>query len=480
MAGSDQARQQAATTAALTAAGSIFGPVGSAVGALVGMALPLLGKLSPHRSKEAKLRAELLEAGRAGDIGRGAGSTLLQGDRDFEGLAGEMYRLQEGGFNVGLGLGDSPAQYFTSILADPNQAQADISAGVRRGLLGGNVPSMRQDLVTAVQRAAERPGAIDSLAKAEVAAKRRAVERTGQAEMEALRGEYFRPESQVFMGGEGGMTTSPALADTEGFTQATAPIQLRIQQELAEIDRRAAADPYAFLPPQATVFLPPQAVDTGPPPSSATPPPAPSADQPTLPEEEMVPSLRGGGSVTRTGLYRLHAGETVLPAGARGEDPNAPKAPHWYLPLTPGEPVQAKKNPDPGAYWRLAFTPEEAREAIQAGAAETPLLVPPGMLNLPARKRAAASEFLRRQQYENPQETLLDAVERTTPLGAAPPTTGRGLQSPPTLLPSVEDSTDDAIDEYYRKQEGEKYPWGPHLPIGRTDQGRRGLAQRVA
>lgn len=430
MAGSDQERQAAATTAALTAAGSIFGPVGAGVGALAGMALPLLGKLSPHRSPQAKLRAELLEAGRAGDIGRGAGSTLTQAT-SFEDFFDRLPSLV-GSTGVGIGgrAGDplaSPAQFFYNVATNPSSLQVDVAAGVRKPLLGASLTKMGTDIYQTLTRLADQPGALDSLARAEYRAKQRAVTNAAQAEIEALRGEYFRPESMSYLGGEGGGGMSPAIADTAGFEAATAPIRQRLQGQLTEIERQMAADPYAVLPP---ALRPPSPPPSGPSPSAAAPPPPAAAEsEGSLTPTEPLASLRAGGPIPRTGLYRLHAGETVVPAEPRGEDPNAPKAPHWYLPLKPGQPIQAKKNPDPRAYWRLAMSPEDATAAIQSGdPAELPILAPSMVLALPPRKRAAAAEFLRRRQYENPDGTLLDVVQALEPRPAAgPPTRGNGL-----------------------------------------------------
>ena len=193
---------------------------------------------------------------------------------------------------------------------------------------------------------------------------------------------------------------------------------------------------------------------------------------PAIPEPAPIASFAGGGVIPRSGVYRLEAGEVVVP---READEVEDAGEHWYLPLKPGDPIRAKANPDPDAYWRLAMTPQEAQAAIQQGdPAETPILAPAMVLRLPPRKRAAAAEFLRRRQYEDAQGTLLDVVQAFAPRTAmAPPTTGRGL-APARMpgsaarsgLPSVEESTDEAIEDYYRKQEGEKFPWGPHIPVG--------------
>ena len=170
----DQARQQAATTAALATAGSIFGPVGTGVGALAGMALPLLGKLSPHRSPEAKLRAELLEAGRLGDTLRGPGAGLMaaQNPEEF--------------FNQGaaLGLYSQPEQFAQAALNDPaaiwaasapgGQWGQESAMGVRQGLLVPSLQALFNQAVPKIRELMAQPGAQESLTRAQAAAIQRA------------------------------------------------------------------------------------------------------------------------------------------------------------------------------------------------------------------------------------------------------------------------------------------------------------------
>ena len=43
----------------------------------------------------------------------------------------------------------------------------------------------------------------------------------------------------------------------------------------------------------------------------------------------------------------------------------------------------------------------------------------------------------------------------------------KGAESQPMALPSVEEAVEKAIEDYFREEEGEKWPWGPHVPIGR-------------
>ena len=163
--------------------------------------------------------------------------------------------------------------------------------------------------------------------------------------------------------------------------------------------------------------MPPTEPETGPPPSSATPAPPPEGGvaSPT-PEEQFIPSGRHGGLVTRTGLYRLHEGEKVIPTGV-SKPPNrllggAVEAGLFtYLPSDGGPPERARKNPDAARFWRVAQSAAEAREALRSGdPAELPILAHPGVLALGPRKRAASLEFLRRAQHENPAGTLGDVL----------------------------------------------------------------------
>ncbi len=247
----DQARQQAATTAALATAGSIFGPIGTGVGALAGMALPLLGKLSPHRSPEAKLRAELLEAGRLGDTLRGP-MAGWEGAQDFESF-----------FNTpgAVGYFQQPTEFVRRALSDPDSIMAasapggswgePSAMGVRTPLLAPSVQAAVTSAIQNARRLAGQPGGLEALSRAENQAQRREIERQGQTEIEAMRGEYFQPETTTYLGGEGGTMTSPAIQNAEGFNQAAAPIQARLQGQLSALTQRGPQP----LPPDVLQLL---------------------------------------------------------------------------------------------------------------------------------------------------------------------------------------------------------------------------------
>ena len=161
--------------------------------------------------------------------------------------------------------------------------------------------------------------------------------------------------------------------------------------------------------------MPPTEPETGPPPSSATPAPPPGVASPT-PEEPFIPSGRHGGLVTRTGLYRLHEGEKVIPTGAskppnRLLGDNSEEGLFTYVPSDGGAPKRASKNPDAARFWRVAQSTAEAQEALRSGdPGELPIFAHPGVLSLGPRKRAASLEFLRRAQHENPAGTLSDVL----------------------------------------------------------------------
>lgn len=43
----------------------------------------------------------------------------------------------------------------------------------------------------------------------------------------------------------------------KGFDRAAAPIRVRMQGQLSDLDQRIAADPYSVLPPNIQALLPP-------------------------------------------------------------------------------------------------------------------------------------------------------------------------------------------------------------------------------
>ena len=41
------------------------------------------------------------------------------------------------------------------------------------------------------------------------------------------------------------------------------------------------------------------------------------------------------------------------------------------------------------------------------------------------------------------------------------------VSEPPEPLESLNEAVEEAIEDYRRKEEGEKWPWGPHVPISK-------------
>ena len=89
------------------------------------------------------------------------------------------------------------------------------------------------------------------------------------------------------------------------------------------------------------------------------------------------------------------------------------------------------------------------------------------ILGMPIHEAAPLIEKARWAQYEQPGGgiELLDAMARSATTIFSPHKPPSFPTSP--VLPSVEESTDEAIEDYKRKEEGEKFPWGPKVPIGR-------------
>ena len=160
-------------------------------------------------------------------------------------------------------------------------------------------------------------------------------------------------------------------------------------------------------------------------------------------------SARHGGLATRTGLYRLHEGEIVIPrevaaalgqedepmfeqrvAGIAGREPLSREElakrgvglleertilppERWYVHSREGAPFQAKANSDPANIWRLATDARQVREALDEG--DPVIAVAPEVLRMPIHRAAPLIEQARVAQYEQAGGgiELLDAMART-------------------------------------------------------------------
>ena len=181
---------------------------------------------------------------------------------------------------------------------------------------------------------------------------------------------------------------------------------------------------------QATPQVPGQTSPAALPPPPGVSPAPPAGQAPTMSQEETTgaalsrpPSMQTGGLVPRTGTYTLHQGEMVLPTGQMGQDvtPSEPAQEMYaYLAVDSGGVKWAKKNPDADKYWRLAFTPQEARAALLDGdQAEIPVVVPRSVTHLPGRRMVAAVEAARQAQHQDPVRTLWDFLSPA--VATAPP-----------------------------------------------------------
>jgi len=131
--------------------------------------------------------------------------------------------------------------------------------------------------------------------------------------------------------------------------------------------------------------------------------------------------------VPRTGTYLLHRGEVVVPTGDGTE---LAQPANTYIGKDGGMQL-AKKNPDPGKFWRLAFSPDEARQAHESGdPAEMPLLFPKSGVRRGPGQRAALAEASRRVQHQDPLRPFGEFLDKLT--AQAAPTQGRSeFPSPP-------------------------------------------------
>ena len=177
------------------------------------------------------------------------------------------------------------------------------------------------------------------------------------------------------------------------------------------------------------------------------------------------PSLQQGGQVPQTGLYRLHEGEEVIPAKHEQSETvqDVPEG-RWFLHPKRGVPFEAKSNPEPGRVWRLAFNAEQLYEAWEKRGKEGwPLLVPPSVTE--RRDWPQMVERARRTQYQgvHPAVLLARAVPPDEQPGAAGddlfPLEGGPLESPAEAI-----ETERA--RLRQQKEGEQLPWGPKIPVG--------------
>lgn len=454
-----------------TMANMVFPGAGLVLGPVVG-ALRNLGVFGQHRTLSQKLRAELLEAGRIGDTLRGP-----------IGAYGQAQNLEDF-FNVGghVGYLTQPAEFVRRALTDPNSIMAasspggswgDVSAmGVRTGLLGSSIQATVQSAIQNARRLAEQPEALAQLARAEYTAQRRALESQATEADRAVREQYASifdiPREQYGQPPGAGHLSAPSPeAYLEGISPASG-----IRGQIEALGRQFAADPYSVLPPDFQALRPPHAAEIVPP-SSAAPVsggedigfespeqigfegplpgilPSP-ADLPSWPGTANLPSgqrgratgppsLARGGVVPSGGIYRLEAGEMVVPADG-GRVIETRKDGNLYVPVDGGPPERAKKNPDPQRFWRVVMSSQEAQDAIRSGdPAETPILANLGTMLMGPQKRTASLEFLRRAQHQNPAGTLGDALSVASlqePSGLSPPIQ-RGLEprfGPPERL----------------------------------------------
>ena len=124
-------------------------------------------------------------------------------------------------------------------------------------------------------------------------------------------------------------------------------------------------------------------------------------------------SVHTGGIIPRTGLYQLQEGELVIPATKNKDGVFEARLEHKYLPLSGGPPREAKSNPDPAKYWRLAFSAAEAKQALAEGdPGEMPIVLGPQALQFGPRRLVAAAEAARRIQHANPESTFGDFLDR--------------------------------------------------------------------
>jgi len=127
-----------------------------------------------------------------------------------------------------------------------------------------------------------------------------------------------------------------------------------------------------------------------------------------------VPSLEHGGTIARTGLYRLHEGEQVVPATVSPKVPTGQNesGQPWYIDLKEGGPTQDKpKAADPMMIRRLTFDMADVQRALDDG--DLPLMVPRAVLKMPPSMQITLLRRAQQRQAEPTKEpAFADLMER--------------------------------------------------------------------
>lgn len=166
--------------------------IGPVLGPLMG-ALGKTGLFGQHRSQSQALKAEMLEAGRSGDIGRGGINTTAQATTfpEFFDLLRGVVGMGESGIGVGGEAGNpfqTPTAFIQNVLSNPASLGVDVAAGVRPSLLWPSREAMTMSLLQTINRLGGRPGAMDELTGVErmVPQWQEAIRRSQEAEKARL------------------------------------------------------------------------------------------------------------------------------------------------------------------------------------------------------------------------------------------------------------------------------------------------------